>query len=77
MLTDGTLAHKWTRGIGKCLYLFWNPAVFACSTALLIQESLEVDGLYTAAAPVFVSNGWLKQFSMTTGIKLCTRSLSA
>ena len=36
------------------VYLFRDPAVFSCCAALLVEESVEVYGFNTAAAPVLV-----------------------
>lgn len=38
----------------RSLYLLWDPAVFSCGAALLVEESVEIYCLYAAAAPVFI-----------------------
>ncbi len=36
------------------MYLLWDPAVFPCGAALLVEESIEIYCLYAAAAPVLI-----------------------
>lgn len=40
--------------VSKVAYLFGDPSMGPCAAALLIQEGVEVEGLDTAAAPVFI-----------------------